>query len=594
MCENTLRAGATVKPSLMFFKRFTEEEQAQYNGIKVKAFAEVQEKYIDELTSIENDLAKRGKEALPAAEKKILRARKKEIEAAIDQETKTLVKQRFDYVVPIADIKRAGINSIGIKIENDLEPLLEEFTKYRKENNLWNKRHANTSYQYNDGKMTRIQEVDGIVCEPEVFYGKDLGFTRKYPMARIGSFLVKSKDIIEVKDDVEYKQVTIKINNGGVVPRNNGETILGSEIKTIRQHVVHAGQFIMSKIDARNGAYGIVPAELEGAIVTNDFPVFDVDTEKIIPQFLVLVSTTEKFVEFARKCSSGTTNRKRIDIEAFLNQQIPLPSIEEQKLILDDYNTHMESAIRKEYKIKSLAVDSQQLICNILGIKQKVSQESKSLLQFIHLTDTGSRWDALVDTYAIESKYRIENLGKFIIHISTGTTPPTSHPEYFDGDVKFFTPADLGNNKYLEHSSRTITDIAIDDKKARVYHKGDILFVGIGSTVGKVGIVKDEMVSSNQQITGFTIDSSKINPEYVYYYLLYNRDITTADQSKTTLPIVNQDKICKIPIVVPPIKVQDEIVSSLDKMYLEAKRDEKEITVLERKAISLFEHKIFD
>ena len=168
-----MAAGATVKPSLMFFKRFTEEEQAQYNGIKVKAFSEVREKYVDELFSIETELAKKGKEALPAAEKKTLRTRKKEIEAAIDQETKTLVKQRFDYVIPIADIKRAGINSIGLKIENDLEPLLEEFTKYRKENNLWNKRHANTSYQYNDGKMTRIQEVDGIVCEPEVFYGKD-------------------------------------------------------------------------------------------------------------------------------------------------------------------------------------------------------------------------------------------------------------------------------------------------------------------------------------------------------------------------------------------------------------------------------------
>lgn len=423
---------------------------------------------------------------------------------------------------------------------------------------------------------------------------EDLGFTKKYPMARIGSFLVKSNDVIEVQDDVEYKQVTIKINNGGVVPRNNGETILGAKIGTKRQHVVHAGQFIMSKIDARNGAYGIVSEELDGAIVTNDFPVFDVDTEKIIPQFLVLVSTTEKFVEFARKCSSGTTNRKRIDIDAFLNQLIPLPSMEEQKLILDDYNRHIESAIRKQYKIESLAFDSQKLICNILGIKQKVSQKSESLLQFIHLTDTGSRWDALVDTYAIESKYRIENLGKFIMHISTGTTPPTSHPEYFDGDVKFFTPADLGSNKYLDHSSRTITKIAVDEKKARVYHKGDILFVGIGSTVGKVGIVKDEMVSSNQQITGFTIDSSKINPEYVYYYLLYNRDITTADQSKTTLPIVNQDKICKIPIVVPPTKLQDEIVSSLDKMYLEAKQDEKDIALLEKKALSSFEHIIFD
>ena len=100
-------------------------------------------------------------------------ARKKEIEAAIDQETKTLVKQCFDYVIPIADIKRAGINSIGNKIENDLEPLLEEFTNYRKENNLWDTRHANTSYQYNDGSMTRIREFDGMVCEPEVFYGKD-------------------------------------------------------------------------------------------------------------------------------------------------------------------------------------------------------------------------------------------------------------------------------------------------------------------------------------------------------------------------------------------------------------------------------------
>ncbi len=174
---------------------------------------------------------------------------------------------------------------------------------------------------------------------------EDLGFTKKYPMARIGAFLVKSRDTIEVQDHIEYKQVTIKINNGGVVPRNNGEAIKGLNIGTKRQHVVHAGQFIMSKIDARNGAYGIVPKELEGAIVTNDFPIFDVDIEKIIPQFLVLVSTTENFIEFARKCSSGTTNRKRIDIEAFLNQQIPLPSIEEQEALLDLYNPYFRNTI---------------------------------------------------------------------------------------------------------------------------------------------------------------------------------------------------------------------------------------------------------
>lgn len=170
--EVFMAAGATVKPSLMFFKRFTEEEQKQYDDIKEQAYSEVRDKYAFELHVIEEELAKKGKNAKPAAEKKILRARKKEIEAAIETEAKALIKQRFDYVIPIADIKRAGINSIGIKIENDLEPLLEEFTKYRKENNLWYKRHVVKSYHYNDdGNMTRSTEVDGfMVKEDEVFY----------------------------------------------------------------------------------------------------------------------------------------------------------------------------------------------------------------------------------------------------------------------------------------------------------------------------------------------------------------------------------------------------------------------------------------
>lgn len=116
-----------------------------------------------------------------------------------------------------------------------------------------------------------------------------------------------------------------------MIARNDGQLKRGSEIGTKRQTVVHAGQFIVSKIDARNGAFVVIPDDLEGAIVTNDFPVFDVDSSKILPQFMVLISTTPQFVEFARKCSSGTTNRKRIDINMFLMQSIPLPKVQEQK-----------------------------------------------------------------------------------------------------------------------------------------------------------------------------------------------------------------------------------------------------------------------
>ena len=170
--EVFMAAGATVKPSLMFFKRFTEEEERLFKSIKEQAYSEINDKYAYELHIIEEDLSKKGKESKTAAEKKILRSRKKEIENSIDNEAKALIKQRFDYIIPIADIKRAGINSIGIKIENDLIPLLDEFTKYRKENNLWHKPQIVKSYHYyDDGRIMRSTEIDGImVKEDEPFY----------------------------------------------------------------------------------------------------------------------------------------------------------------------------------------------------------------------------------------------------------------------------------------------------------------------------------------------------------------------------------------------------------------------------------------
>ena len=99
-----------------------------------------------------------------------------------------------------------------------------------------------------------------------------------------------------------------------------------------------------------------------------------------------------------------------------------------------------------------------------------------------------------------------------------------------------------------------------------MFHKNDLLFVGIGSTVGKIGIVSDEIVSSNQQITGFTIDENMLDVQYLYYYLKFNKDISIADQSKTTLPIVNQEKIKQIPIVVPSVELQRKIVNEINEM----------------------------
>jgi type I restriction enzyme M protein len=168
-----IASGATVKPSLLFFKKFTQKEAEEYEKIRKEAEKTVELKYADELTSIEEQLSKRGKEALPKEQKKELNAKKKKILEDKQKEIKAEIKEHFDYEIPIAEVKKAGISTTGAAIENELIPLAEEFTPYRKEMKLWEKPEKETQYKSDDdGFVYRIRIANQIVAEPEIFYGQ--------------------------------------------------------------------------------------------------------------------------------------------------------------------------------------------------------------------------------------------------------------------------------------------------------------------------------------------------------------------------------------------------------------------------------------
>ena len=167
-----IASGATVKPSLLFFKKFTEEEALQYASIKSKATITIEAKYAEEVANIQQKLAKKGKEALPAEEKKQLKAELKNIETKKEQEIKAIVKEEFNYTIPIAEVEKAGISTTGAVIENELEPLAKEFKKYSSENHLWGKLTESVQYDVKDEFVYRIQMADKEVGEPEIFYQK--------------------------------------------------------------------------------------------------------------------------------------------------------------------------------------------------------------------------------------------------------------------------------------------------------------------------------------------------------------------------------------------------------------------------------------
>ena len=167
-----IASGATVKPSLLFFKKFTEEEALQYASIKSKATITIEAKYAEEVANIQQKLAKKGKEALPAEEKKQLRAELKNIETKKEREIKAIVKEEFNYTIPIAEVEKAGISTTGARIENELDPLAKEFKKYTFDNHLWEKLTESVQYDVKGEFVYRIQIADKEVGEPEIFYQK--------------------------------------------------------------------------------------------------------------------------------------------------------------------------------------------------------------------------------------------------------------------------------------------------------------------------------------------------------------------------------------------------------------------------------------
>jgi type I restriction enzyme S subunit len=159
---------------------------------------------------------------------------------------------------------------------------------------------------------------------------------RQWPRVALGDVLCRSSEPAACAPDAEYDEVTIRLWGKGVVSRGK---VRGADVTTPRR-VVRANQLILSKIDARNGAIGLVPEELDGAIVSNDFPSFQfVDRTRFDPAFMGWMVRSRHFVDLCKAASEGTTNRVRIKEDRFLAQQIALPPLVEQQAIVGRLNT---------------------------------------------------------------------------------------------------------------------------------------------------------------------------------------------------------------------------------------------------------------
>ena len=145
-----------------------------------------------------------------------------------------------------------------------------------------------------------------------------------YPQIRLKEVLNQNDNMEKVENTKIEKFVTVGINGKGARERiiKDGKwpvPFVGYRVK--------GGQFIYSRIDARNGAFAIIPNSLNNAVVSKDFPIFNIDNNKIRTDILLFSLLEKSFIDKIKNSSFGATNRQRIKEQIFLNYKIYLPPI---------------------------------------------------------------------------------------------------------------------------------------------------------------------------------------------------------------------------------------------------------------------------
>jgi type I restriction enzyme S subunit len=156
----------------------------------------------------------------------------------------------------------------------------------------------------------------------------------------------------------------------------------------------------------------------------------------------------------------------------------------------------------------------------------------------------------------------IEEISKIL----NGGTPKTKIKEYWDGDIAWITPADLGKNKsiYVSNTSRKITKLGLEKSSAKLFPSNSIV-LSTRAPIGHLAINTIEM-STNQGCRGI-VPTKECDTKYLFYFLYSNVELLNNLGTGTTFKELSTKALATLSIPIPPLPEQKQIVAILDKAF---------------------------
>lgn len=251
-------------------------------------------------------------------------------------------------------INSKDLSRISITIPEDLEEQFTIGSLFRTLDDLLASYKDNLA-NYQSLKATMLSKMFPKAGQtvPEIRLD---GFEGEWKKDTLEPYLTESR--ISGDTGLTAKKITVKLWGKGVIEKE--ERYAGSS--NTQYFVRKAGQFIYSKLDFQNQAFGIIPNELDGYQSTLDLPTFDI--QNIDPKFLLEYVMRREFYEYQGLIANGSRKAKRIHPEDFLVMPVRIPSLEEQQAIgsyfsnIDNFiNSYQEKITQLETLKKKLLQD---------------------------------------------------------------------------------------------------------------------------------------------------------------------------------------------------------------------------------------------
>jgi len=353
----------------------------------------------------------------------------------------------------------------------------------------------------------------------------------KWPMVKLGEVLEHRKEFVMIDDLAEYKRCRVQLHAQGIVLR---DLVSGAEIKTKKQQVCKAGDFLVAEIDAKVGGYGIVPDDLEEAIVSSHYFLFTILEHKLDRRFLGYFTKTPYFQD--QVTAQGSTNYAAIRPAHVLDYIIPLPPLAEQRRIVA--------------RIDALAAK----IDETRGLRKQAGDEAEAV-RTSGINEVFSTLGKTVRPMPLEALSDCR-LGKMLSQNLTEGSDGT--PYLRNANVQW---------DYLDLSSIYRMKIGLNELQTYLLHPGDIL-VCEGGDIGKSAIFNGEIEGCifQKALHRVRVFKEKAIPRFILYHIFWGaaQGHFSEIKTQTTIAHLTGVKLKKYGILCPPIPEQRRIVTRLD------------------------------